>query len=68
MSLLEPICAARGQHHVGARLGKCPGEGDAQTGRGTGDDCHLPVEPEAVEDRVVVILLSFQEAESSVES
>jgi len=23
MSLLEPICAARGQHHVGARLGKC---------------------------------------------
>ena len=49
--VLEPVDAPGAEHHVGARLGQCLGEGDAEAAGGAGHDRDLAVEPEQVGDR-----------------
>ena len=49
--LLEPLHAPRAERDVGAGLGECLGERDAQPAGGAGDDGDLAVEAEQVGDR-----------------
>ena len=51
LGLLEPLDPPRADRDVGARLGEPRRERDAEPRRRAGDDGHLAVEFEAVEDR-----------------